>query len=190
MRLDLSHIRQPETPFDKRYEPEAFGGAAEDYRVLAPVVLRMAIHKDKDRFRLVGTVKTELEIECSRAWIVLRCRSIENSIAASRLAKATGARPRTRSQTTMSRSRSIATTRSTSASCCRSRLSDPADEAASRPIACLAHSAPNVEVGVKAAGKIRDTGLKILMTNRKQNDAFQNADTPRPAAAIAARTTR
>jgi hypothetical protein len=43
---------------------------------------------------------------------------------------------------------------------------------------------------VKAAGKIRDTGLKILMTNRKQNDAFQNADTPRPAAAIAARTTR
>lgn len=66
MRLDLSHIRQPETAFDKRYEPEAFAGTVEDYRVIAPVVLRMAIHKDQDRFRLVGSVETTLEVECSR----------------------------------------------------------------------------------------------------------------------------
>jgi uncharacterized protein len=66
MRLDLSHIRQSETGYDRRYEPDAFAGAVEDYRVAAPVVLRMAIHKDKDRFRLVGTVETQLEIECSR----------------------------------------------------------------------------------------------------------------------------
>jgi uncharacterized protein len=66
MRLDLSHIRQSETSFDKRYEPEAFAGAVEDYRVVAPVVLRFTIHKDKDRFRLVGSVATTLEVECSR----------------------------------------------------------------------------------------------------------------------------
>lgn len=66
MRLDLSHIRQSETSFDRRYEPEAFAGTIEDYRVTSPVVLGMAIHKDKDRFRLVGSVKTELEVECSR----------------------------------------------------------------------------------------------------------------------------
>jgi uncharacterized protein len=66
MRLDLSHIRQPETPFDRRYEPDAFAGTVEDYRVVAPVIVRMTIHKDKDRFRLVGTVDTRLEIECSR----------------------------------------------------------------------------------------------------------------------------
>jgi DUF177 domain-containing protein len=66
MRLDLSHIRQSETPFDRRYEPDAFAGTVEDYRVIAPVILRMTIHKDKDRFRLVGTVETQLEIECSR----------------------------------------------------------------------------------------------------------------------------
>ncbi len=66
MRLDLSHIRQSETPFDRRYEPDAFAGTVEDYRVIAPVILRMTIHKDKDRFRLVGTVETRLEIECSR----------------------------------------------------------------------------------------------------------------------------
>jgi uncharacterized protein len=66
MRLDLSHIRQSETPFDRRYELEAFAGTVEEYRVSSPVFLRMAIHKDKDRFRLVGTVETELEVECSR----------------------------------------------------------------------------------------------------------------------------
>ena len=66
MRLDLSHIRQPETLFEKRYEPAAVVGQGDDFLVTQPVDLRLTIHKDKDRFRLVGTVKTELEIECSR----------------------------------------------------------------------------------------------------------------------------
>ncbi|MGH9383895.1 MAG: YceD family protein [Vicinamibacterales bacterium] len=66
MRLDLSHIRQSETSFDRRYEPDAFAGTVEDYRVTSPVVLQVAIHKDKDRFRLVGRVQAELGIDCSR----------------------------------------------------------------------------------------------------------------------------
>ena len=66
MRLELSHIRQPETDFHKVHQPADIASGGEDYRVTAPVDLRMTIYKDKDRFRLVGTVKTELELQCSR----------------------------------------------------------------------------------------------------------------------------
>jgi uncharacterized protein len=66
MRLELSHIRQPETEFKKVFQPAELASRDEEYRVTAPVDLRMVIHKDHDRFRLVGTVKTELELDCSR----------------------------------------------------------------------------------------------------------------------------
>jgi uncharacterized protein len=66
MRFELSHIRQPETDYAKVFQPADLASAGEEYRVTAPVDLRMVIHKDHDRFRLVGTVKTELELACSR----------------------------------------------------------------------------------------------------------------------------
>ena len=66
MRLELSHVRQPETEFHKVFQPADLAGGDEEYRVTAPVDLRMTIHKDHDRFRLVGTVNTELELACSR----------------------------------------------------------------------------------------------------------------------------
>src|SRR5687767_1348532 len=66
MRLELSHIRQPETEFTKVFKPAEVHGEDEEYRITAPVELQMVIHKDHDRFRLVGTVKTELELACSR----------------------------------------------------------------------------------------------------------------------------
>ncbi len=66
MRIELSPIRQPETAFHKVFEPGVFAGREEEYRVTAPVDLRMVIHKDQDRFRLVGTLKTVLELVCSR----------------------------------------------------------------------------------------------------------------------------
>lgn len=66
MRLDLSHIRQPETAFLRQFEPSGFAEDDEDYRVSAPVSLGFTIHKDHDRFRLVGTVATTLELRCSR----------------------------------------------------------------------------------------------------------------------------
>ena len=66
MRLELSHFRQPETEFHKVFQPADLASGGEDYRVTAPVDLRMVIHKDQDRYRLVGTVKTELELDCSR----------------------------------------------------------------------------------------------------------------------------
>ena len=66
MRLELSHYRQPETEFGKVFDPAGLPGEDEEYRVTAPVELRLVIHKDQDRFRLVGAVKTELELQCSR----------------------------------------------------------------------------------------------------------------------------
>ena len=66
MRLELSHFRQPETEYKKVFQPTDLVTAEEEYRITAPVDLRMVIHKDHDRFRLVGTVKTELELDCSR----------------------------------------------------------------------------------------------------------------------------
>ena len=66
MILDLTHIRQPETTLARRYEPAAFEGRSNQFRVIAPVTLQGTIHKDKDRFRLVGTVSTVLELGCSR----------------------------------------------------------------------------------------------------------------------------
>jgi uncharacterized protein len=66
MRLELSHFRQPETEFHKVFQPADLASGDEEYRVTAPVDLRMVIHMDQDRFRLVGTVKTALELQCSR----------------------------------------------------------------------------------------------------------------------------
>jgi len=66
MHLDLTQIRQPETEVVRRYEPEAFEGGATQFRVVAPVDLRFKVHKDQDRYRLVGRVATTLELPCSR----------------------------------------------------------------------------------------------------------------------------
>lgn len=66
MILDLSHIRQPETAFSRRYEASAFDGRGVGFRVAAPVDLALAIRKDRDRFHLTGSVRTVLELTCSR----------------------------------------------------------------------------------------------------------------------------
>ena len=66
MHLELSHIRQAETEFSKVFDEADLAEADDDYRVTAPVDLRMVVQKDHDRFRLVGTVVTALELGCSR----------------------------------------------------------------------------------------------------------------------------
>jgi len=66
MFLDLSRIRTPHERYEKRYDPEAFADDQETFRVVAPVDLAFDIHKDKDQFRLVGGVKTRLELACGR----------------------------------------------------------------------------------------------------------------------------
>jgi uncharacterized protein len=66
MKLDLGKIRQAETRHDRTFDPSGVAMADDVYRIVAPVHLGFDIHKDKDKFHLVGTVRTELELTCSR----------------------------------------------------------------------------------------------------------------------------
>jgi len=66
MLLELTRYRQPVNEFARTFKPEDVAGEGDAYRIVAPVGLAFEIHKDKDKFRLVGTVATELELACSR----------------------------------------------------------------------------------------------------------------------------
>jgi DUF177 domain-containing protein len=64
--LNLSRIRVAEEHFEKVYEPAALGEERDSFAIVGPVDLAFDIFKDKDRFRLVGRVRTRLELTCSR----------------------------------------------------------------------------------------------------------------------------
>jgi len=66
MQLDLTRYRQPLSHFSRTFQPSEVAQDGDAYQVIAPVDLDFDINKDKDRFRLVGTVKSELELPCSR----------------------------------------------------------------------------------------------------------------------------
>jgi len=66
MQLELTRYRQPLGHFSRTFAAGDVGPSEDAYRIVAPVQLDFDIHKDKDRFRLEGTVKTELELSCSR----------------------------------------------------------------------------------------------------------------------------
>jgi DUF177 domain-containing protein len=63
--LDLNKIRTAQERFERVYQPDQLPGE-QDFRVVAPVSLAFDIFKDKQMFRLVGTVTTSLELLCSR----------------------------------------------------------------------------------------------------------------------------
>jgi uncharacterized protein len=66
MLIHLGRIRAPHERFERLYAADAFGGDQDSFRVAMPVALAFDLFKDKDQFRLVGTVKTTLELLCSR----------------------------------------------------------------------------------------------------------------------------
>ena len=66
MLLDLTRYRRPLESFQRTFQADDVGEPDDAYRVVAPVDLAFEVNKDKDKFRLVGTVKTELELPCSR----------------------------------------------------------------------------------------------------------------------------
>jgi uncharacterized protein len=63
--LDVSKIREPHLRIERTDEPSAFG-AEEVFRIVSPVGLAFDLHKDQEKIRIVGTVKTVLELDCSR----------------------------------------------------------------------------------------------------------------------------
>ncbi len=66
MQLDLTRIREVETPFARTFEPADVAAADDPFRVTGPVELVMTIRKDDDLFRLVGQIRGALEMACSR----------------------------------------------------------------------------------------------------------------------------
>ena len=66
MLLGLNKIHAPRERYEKVYPPGAFSSDGEVFRVVAPVSLAFDIVKDKQHFQLIGTVKTTLELLCSR----------------------------------------------------------------------------------------------------------------------------
>jgi uncharacterized protein len=66
MQLDLTRYRRPLETFRRTFPPQEVGEQEDAYRIVAPVELAFEINKDKDKFRLVGTIATELELQCSR----------------------------------------------------------------------------------------------------------------------------
>jgi DUF177 domain-containing protein len=66
VKLDLTRYRQSLDRFDRTFPAEEVGEQGDPYRIVAPVHLAFDIHKDKDKFRLVGGLETELELACGR----------------------------------------------------------------------------------------------------------------------------
>ena len=75
MQLDLTRYRQPLGHFSRAFDPPEVEQQGDSYRIVQPVALDFDIHKDKDRFRLEGTARTELELACSRCLEPFRRRS-------------------------------------------------------------------------------------------------------------------
>ena len=63
--LDLNRIRTAEERFERVYQPDQLP-REQDFTLVEPVSLAFDIFKDKQQFRLVGHVKTTLELPCSR----------------------------------------------------------------------------------------------------------------------------
>jgi len=64
--LNLARIRDAQERFEQVYSPEQLAAGDDGFRVAAPVTLAFDIFKDKDQFRLIGSVQTTLELPCSR----------------------------------------------------------------------------------------------------------------------------
>jgi len=66
LQLDLTRYRKPLNSFSRTFQPDEVWDESDACRILTPVNLAFEIHKDKDKFRLVGTVETDLELACGR----------------------------------------------------------------------------------------------------------------------------
>lgn len=66
MQLDLTQIRDAETPIARQFEPAEIAAADDAFRVIKPVELVMTVQKDDDLYQLVGRIRGELELACSR----------------------------------------------------------------------------------------------------------------------------
>ena len=66
MLLDLSRLRTGVERLTRQFQPDEFGPADEEFRIAAPVDLEVEAHKDSNKVRLTGRVRTTLQLACSR----------------------------------------------------------------------------------------------------------------------------
>lgn len=64
--LNVARIRTADERVDRVYRAEDFGPAGDAFAVAGPVTLGFDVHKDGERFHLVGSVTGTLELLCSR----------------------------------------------------------------------------------------------------------------------------
>jgi uncharacterized protein len=65
MLLDVESIREPFKHIDRTDPPAAFG-SDDAFRVVDPVGLSFDLQKERSKVRLVGSLHTEIELDCSR----------------------------------------------------------------------------------------------------------------------------
>jgi uncharacterized protein len=66
MLLDLSRLRGNVEHLGRRYEGQAVARPDDEFRIVSDVDLVADVRKDAQKVRLVGRVRTTLELECSR----------------------------------------------------------------------------------------------------------------------------
>ena len=66
MLLDLRGFRGEVDRVARTWEPGAFELNGEEFRLTAPVEFSAELHKDAQKVRLVGRLKTKLEVDCGR----------------------------------------------------------------------------------------------------------------------------
>jgi len=66
MQLDLTRIREAETPYARPFEPAALADADDPFRILGPVELVMTVRKDGELYQLAGQIRGAVELPCSR----------------------------------------------------------------------------------------------------------------------------
>lgn len=64
--LDVSQMREARARVDRTYAARAVASDDEVYRLVEPIGLAADVHRDRDQFRLVGRVRTTLELTCGR----------------------------------------------------------------------------------------------------------------------------
>ena len=64
--LDVGQMREPEARIERTFAPGVLPTDQTICRIIAPVALNVVVRKDRMQFRLVGQVRTTIELACSR----------------------------------------------------------------------------------------------------------------------------
>jgi uncharacterized protein len=64
--LEVGQMREPEARIERTFAAGALPSDQDVFRIVAPVALSALIRKDRMQFRLVGRMKTTIELTCGR----------------------------------------------------------------------------------------------------------------------------